>query len=168
MHRIRSIRAAGAVAIVLAFALVGCARLGNSAPTPTPTPSPRPTSTVETAATGEAVHIERDPDVPALPFPDNPDPDACGIPREWGQDDPAWLSGHYDGELVQPTVFLYDSHLRKSVVGKAPTGTKVEVVLFQSNPVLNYYMVRTIDEENPEEGWVPAPFLSFEPVESVQ
>lgn len=40
--------------------------------------------------------------VPALPFPDNPDPTQCGIPTVWGLDDPAWISRYYQGEFVQP------------------------------------------------------------------
>jgi hypothetical protein len=73
--------------------------------------------------------IKRDPDVPELPFPDNPDPTQCGIPVRWGKDDPAWLTGYYEGEMVQPAVFFYDSHLRYSVVGTAPSGTEVRIVL---------------------------------------
>lgn len=108
--------------------------------------------------------VERDADVPPLPFDDNPDPAQCGIPVEWGNvDNIAWLSGTWDGELVQPQVLVYDSHLRLSVTGSAPHGTQVEIVLFQENPVLDYYLVR-IPGETPQEGWVPEPFLSFQPV----
>ena len=65
--------------------------------------------------------------VPPLPFADNPDPTACGAPLVWGGDGQAWLTGYYEGELVAPTVYLYDSHLRKSVTGLAPTGTTLIV-----------------------------------------
>lgn len=108
----------------------------------------------------------RDPDVPALPFPDNPDPSQCGIPTPWGKDDPAWLTGYYEGELVQPVVYLYDSHSRLSIKAEAPHGSQVQVVLFQSNPVTDYYMVKVIgpDGDTRGEGWVPEPFLSFERV----
>jgi hypothetical protein len=108
--------------------------------------------------------IERDPDVPSLPFDDNPDPSQCGIPVRWGDaNDSAWLSGIWRGELIQPEVLVYDSHLRKSVAGGAPHGTQVEIVLYQENPVLDYYMVRI--PGSPEQvGWVPEPFLSFEPL----
>ncbi len=102
--------------------------------------------------------------VPPIPFADNPDPEACGIPRPWGKDDPAWLTGMYEGELVQPVVYLYDSHLRGEVVGQVPHGGRVQVILSQSNPVLDYYLVRSLDLATPQEGWVPAPFLSFEPL----
>lgn len=98
--------------------------------------------------------------VPDLPFPDNPDPDACGIPQRWGSDVPAQLTGYYEGKLVQPVVFLYDSHSRRAVTGQAQSGTKVRVLLFQSNPTLNFYFVKTLGE-NPQEGWVPAPFLKL-------
>ncbi len=110
-------------------------------------------------ATGVA--FARDPEVPDLPFEDNPDPNQCGIPVQWGSDGQAWLSGLYGGELIQPTVFLYDSHLRQSVTGSAAHGSEVQVVLFQENPVLDYYFVRV---DGRQEGWVPAPFLSFDPV----
>lgn len=99
--------------------------------------------------------------IPDLPFPDNPDPTLCGIPEPWGSDESAWLSGYYEGELVQPVVFLYDSHLRRNITGEAATGTEVKIILFQNNPSLNYYFVKTVGE-NPQEGWVPEPFLTLE------
>lgn len=100
--------------------------------------------------------------VPPLPFPDNPDKSQCGIPTPWGRDTLARLDGHYGGQLVQPRVYLYDSHSRARVTGSAPTGSKVKVLLFQQNPVLNYYLVRTVNTGRPQEGWVPAPFLRLE------
>lgn len=108
--------------------------------------------------------VERDADVPELPFPDNADPTVCGIPVPFGSDNRAWLTGTYQGELIQPTVLLYDSHARRSITGRAPSGAEVEVVLSQTNPTLNYYLVRTAGDEV-QEGWIPAPFLSFEPPE---
>jgi hypothetical protein len=113
--------------------------------------------------TNSEVAFERDPDVPDLPFPDNPDPSLCGIPIQWGIDDPAWLNGYYEGELIQPN--LYDSHLRYSITGAVQSGTEVQILLYQQNPELDYYLVRTIDQNESQEGWVPAPFLSFVPVE---
>jgi hypothetical protein len=107
--------------------------------------------------------LERDPDVPELPFPDNPDPNECGIPISWGIDEPAWVSGYYQEELIQPLVYLYDSHLRLSIAGIVPGGTKVKIILYQQNPTLDYYLVKTIDMDPPQEGWIPAPFLSFVP-----
>ena len=101
-------------------------------------------------------------EVPELPFDDNPDPDACGIPQRF--DDEAWLDGWWEGERIQPTVFFYDSHLRSEVTGMLPSGTRVRVILFQDNPVLNYYMVEgTAADGSTQRGWVPAPFLVFEP-----
>jgi len=105
--------------------------------------------------------LERDPNVPDLPFPDNSDPSQCGIPTTWGTDESARVSGYYQGKLVQPTVFLYDSHLRLNIAGAIPSGTEVKIILYQQNPTLDYYMVKTIDFNPPQEGWVPAPFLSF-------
>ena len=107
--------------------------------------------------------LERDPDVPDLPFPDNPDPSQCGIPTQWGTDESAWVSGYFQGELVQPTVFLYDSHLRLSIAGAIPSGTEVKIILYQQNPSLDFYMVKTVDFDPPQEGWIPAPFVYFEP-----
>lgn len=118
----------------------------------------------ESATSPLLYDIDRDPDVPELPFDDNPDPSQCGIPVQWGDvDNAAWLSGLWDGQLIQPEVFLYDSHLRQSVIGSARHGTQVEIVLYQENPVLDYYMVR-IREGSSQRGWIPEPFLSFEPV----
>ena len=96
---------------------------------------------------------------PPLPFADNPDPEACGIPRAWGRDDPGQVTGAYQGELIQPVVYLYDSHLRRAVVGQIPDGGRVQILLSQSNPVLDYYLVRSLDLDQPQEGWIPAPFL---------
>jgi len=115
------------------------------------------------AADSEPVEIERDPDVPELPFPDNADPSQCGIPQQWSSDEPAYLSGVYEDELIQPTVFLYDSHLRRKIQAQAPHGAEVKILLAQSNPTLDYFMVKVVDAELPNEGWVPAPFVTFEP-----
>lgn len=106
----------------------------------------------------------RSPEVPQLPFPDNPDPSQCGIPIRWGADDKAWLSGIYDGDIVQPVVLLYDSHLRLNVSARAAHGSEVQVMLYQQNPVTDYYLVKIVGAEPPNQGWVPGPFLSFEPV----
>ena len=138
--------------LALALLLAGCA--AKAAPTAAPT-----------VAHDNGLQIERDPDVPELPFLDNPDPTQCGIPIQWGKDDPAWLSGYYEGELVQPTVYLYDSHLRQGVTGAAPSGTPVRIVLYQQNPVLDFYMVETVEIDPPQSGWAPGPFLAFEPPE---
>ena len=104
---------------------------------------------------------QRDANVPDLPFEDNPDPSLCGIPQPWGDDDPAWLTGYYEGELIQADVLLYDSHLRRSIVGSAPSGSEVEILLYQVNPSLNYYLVRTVGLEGNMQCWVPAPFVAF-------
>ena len=108
----------------------------------------------------------RSPDVPDLPFADNPDPTQCGIPTPWGPNGRAYLSGMYQGELIQPTVFLYDSHSRFEITGRAEHGTAVDIILYQQNPTLDYYFVKVINSDTKIEGWVPAPFLSFEPLQS--
>jgi hypothetical protein len=131
--------------------------------TPTAAATEAATTAPDSQAASEPVEIERDADVPKLPFPDNPDPALCGIPQQWTSDEPAYLTGLYEGELIQPTVFLYDSHLRRSVVAKAPHGAEVEILLSQSNPELDYFMVKIVGAEGPNEGWVPAPFVTFEP-----
>lgn len=148
---------AGGVGVaVIAFPLVG--RLGTDPVT----------STVEhgassTLSEGE-VPVGRSPDVPDLPFADNPDPTKCGIPVAWrGQDSRAWLTGVWEGELVQPDVLLYDGHLRLGIKGSAPHGAEVEIVLYQSNPVVDYYMVEVVGADRVR-GWVPAPFLSMDRV----
>ncbi len=118
--------------------------------------------TPRTPVVAHDVHELRDPDVPALPFDDNPDPDQCGIPTVWGPGGQAWLTGIWDGELIEPEVLLYDSHQRLSISGRGDHGAEVEIVLYQGNPVLDFYMVEVA--ATGESGWVPAPFLSFEPV----
>ena len=107
----------------------------------------------------------RSPDVPELPFPDNPDPSLCGIPTQWGDDNQAWLTGIYEGKMIQREVLLYDSHNRLSITARASHGAEVEILLYQQNPVTDYYLVRVVGTENPNEGWIPEQFLSFEPVE---
>ncbi len=102
--------------------------------------------------------------IPTLPFPDNPDPSLCGIPTVWGKPDPAWLDGHYRGKLYEPEVFLYESHYRQRILGKAKSGTQVQIKLFQANPKLNYYFVRTLGLKKNLEGWVPAPFVRLDRV----
>jgi hypothetical protein len=57
----------------LGMVLVACA--------PAPTPAAAPVVTHK-----EEPGVERDPDVPSLPFPDNPDPTQCGTPMQWGLD----------------------------------------------------------------------------------
>ena len=124
------------------------------------------TSTVEHAASSTSVEGEvpvgRSPDVPDLPFADNPDPTLCGIPVAWSGQETAWLTGYYEGELIQDEVLLYDSHLRLDIAAAGPHGAEVKVLMFQPNPVLDYYLVDLPDQVP---GWIPAPFLSFEPVE---
>lgn len=108
--------------------------------------------------------IARDPDVPNLPFDDNPDPSQCGIPVPWGDaNSTAWLTGEWGDELIQPDVLLYESHLRTSVTGMAKHGSEVRIVLLQENPVLDYYFVKVVGD-TVAQGWVPEPFLSFDPV----
>lgn len=156
-------------AIVLA-ATVWVVTACGSIPTaePAATSAAASTQTVEhsrtTTTAPVAVAEQRDPDVPALPFSDNPDPLQCGIPEVWNSDKPAWLHGSYQGKLIEPTVLLYDSHARNHITGRAPSGTEVRIELFQANPALNYYMIRTVGLDPPQEGWVPAPFVQFEPV----
>jgi hypothetical protein len=74
---------------------------------------------------------QRDANVPALPFPDNPDPNQCGIPTLWGGS-AGWIDGTYAGQVVEPTVLLYDSHERIHVIGAVPSGTQVQVEMYLS------------------------------------
>ena len=100
--------------------------------------------------------------LPPFAFDDNPDPDQCGIPQPLGSGFMGTLHGEVDGALVEPMVYLYDSHLRSRVMGMVAAGSEVEVVLAQSNPVLDFFMVRyRADDGRSVEGWVPAPFLQL-------
>ena len=138
--------------------LLGAACSGIAAGAATPVPVDTPVSEVTT-------RIQRDPDVPQLPFPDNPDPNACGIPAPIG-DFAGWVNGVYDGHVVEPTVFLYDSHERRHITGTVPSGTQVRVQLHQTNPVLDFYYVEADTSSGHQKGWVPAPFLHFNPPSS--
>jgi len=99
-------------------------------------------------------------EIPSLPFADNPDPTLCGLPQPDGRR--GVVTGEYEGELVQPVVYLYVSHLRNEIVGQIYPGTEVEIKLRQSNPSLDYYYVETINVEPAQQGWVPAPFLEID------
>lgn len=103
--------------------------------------------------------LEESIPVPPLPFPSHNDPSLCGIPHPMGDGVTGVLDGHYQGKLVEATVYLYDSHLRTAVTGEAPSGTHVQVLYYQSNPTLDYYMVRVPATTGSFEGWVPAPFV---------
>ena len=130
----------------------------------------------ETASESETVQTNTTDDpfadiaIPQLPFPDNPDPNECGIPQQYGtRNNTAYLNGVYEDELIQPTVYLYDSHGRSAITAAAEHGTQVEVILFQANPVLDYYFVKIPSApKGQREGWVPEPFLSFEPVSAIE
>jgi hypothetical protein len=133
------------LSVLFAFSLTACAqRSASLAPTPL------------------VIQSQRDSNVPDLPFPDNPDPTLCGMPVKWGLDSPARLSGYYQGNLIEPTVYLYDSHLRYKITGEAPSGTAVHILFYQHNPKLDYYMVETVGVNPKQTGWVPAPFISFQ------
>lgn len=111
------------------------------------------------------VAAQRDPRIPDLPFPDNPDPRQCGIPIKWGTDERAWLNGMYEGAVLQENVMLYDSHLRLGISGEAPHGSEVTVLMFQENPNTDYYLVEVKGSDKPVKGWIPEPLLSFTEVE---
>jgi hypothetical protein len=96
-------------------------------------------------------------EIPPLPFASNYDPTLCGIPEQVNFT--TTVTGEYNGELIQPIIYLYDSHLRNAITGQLFPGTRVKVELSQTNPALNYYFVRTIDLDPPQSGWIPEPFL---------
>lgn len=112
-------------AALLLFLLSACTALGST-PSLTTAPSAAPTEEFPGVALEpheDALEFDflanRSPDVPDLPFPDNPDPSQCGIPQLWGDDTSAYLTGYYGGELIQPIVLLYDSHLRLKYRGRS-------------------------------------------------
>lgn len=144
---------------LLAAALLLAACGGDAGTPPVPaTVAPTPARAVATTAPAPSP-TAAPPSVPPLPFADNPDPTQCGIPVVWGLDDPAWITGYYQGEVIQPVVYLYDSHARREVVGQIPHGGRVRIVLSQANPALDYYHVRSLDLQPAQSGWVPAPFV---------
>lgn len=98
-------------------------------------------------------------EVPTLPFDDNPDPDQCGIPTPLGEGVTATLEGTWQGERVFPEVHLYDGHLRNEVTGMVPSGSTVRLVMYQNNPVLDYWLVRWEGPDGVVEGWAPDPFV---------
>ena len=133
--------------------------LGSACSSSATTVTPAPTTTAAEFA------VQRDADVPSLPFPDNPDPNACGIPTPYGGST-AWVTGTYQGQMLEPTVLLYDSHERLHITGSVPSDTPVRVQLYQANPVLDFYYVQADTPNGVQKGWVPAPFLQFSPPSS--
>lgn len=102
------------------------------------------------------------PAPPPLPFDDNPDPDQCGIPVPLGDAVFGTVRGWHEGQRVFDEVHLYDSHLRSAVTGLVPDGTRVQALLFQENPTLDYYFVRWTAPDGTIEGWLPDPFFELE------
>ncbi len=153
--------------LVVCFGLLACVSTREAEPTAVAPTAVTPAATLDPKVVSyvATVDAQRSPDVPPLPFEDNPDPLQCGIPVTWTADAQAWLNGVYEGELVRPVVFLYDSHLRLNIKAQAPHGSEVAVLLYQQNPITDYYLVKIVGADPPNEGWVPAPFLSFEPLE---
>src|SRR5712691_8513292 len=103
------------IGVVLVLLASACSSVATSTIPPTPTPG----------TTGAELELQRDADVPDLPFPDNPDPNACGIPTPYGGST-AWVTGVYQGQMVEPTVLLYDSHERLHITGSVASGTPVK------------------------------------------
>jgi hypothetical protein len=104
--------------------------------------------------------MKRDAQQSPLPFVDNPDPTLCGIPTP--DDRLGLVHGEVDGEPAGPIVNFFDSHARGKVSGQVYPGAQVQILLSQSNPTLDYYFVKTVNVEPPQEGWVPAPFVDVE------
>ena len=155
--------------VLLLFALLVVFSLSGVLPNPLDLSGAGPFSGSASHGAEHFGVISRDTQVPKLPFADNPDPDQCGIPVAWGEDGRAWLNGYYRGELIEPVVHLYDSHLRTEVQARAPHGTEVQILLYQANPVLDYYLVKITGRSGEgSEGWLPAPLLSFEPVSPLE
>lgn len=50
-------------------------------------------------------------------------------------------------------VLLYDSHLRLDIAARAAHGSEVEVLLYQQNPVTDYYLVKIAGAGQPNEGF---------------
>lgn len=97
---------------------------------------------------------------PVLPFPDNADSRQCGIPNRLGDTYEGQLSGVYGGQMVEPLVYLYDSHARDQVVARVKSGTKARGVLLVVGPQLNYLLVKTDMNGRTVQGWVPEPFFT--------
>ena len=71
----------------------------------------QPTATIEhSIELAGAVPEGRNPDVPDLPFPDNPDPTQCGIPAPWSGETQAWSS-----TAVQPVWSISNAPAMASV-----------------------------------------------------
>ena len=98
--------------------------------------------------------------IPTLPFTDNPNPTLCGIPQPVKLEGIA--HGEVDGALAGPVIYLYASHAREEITGQIFPGTRVAILLSQSNPTLDYYFVKTINVTPAQEGWIPAPFVAVQ------
>lgn len=94
---------------------------------------------------------------PALPFPDNPDANQCGLPVKVNAR--GTISGMYQGRTYEPQVRLYDSHARLKVLALVPGGTSGLALLQVSGPRLNYLLVRVQVQGKTLEGWLPEPYF---------
>jgi len=72
------------------------------------------------------------------------------------------VTGVHQGGMVEPMVLLYDSHYRNHITGALPSGTEVQIELYQANPVLDFYFVRADTPAGPQKGWCRPP--SFRPL----
>lgn len=87
------------ITLLLVIALIVGANGSGSQPdgnqrSAQPTITPQPGASVAAHPPIEPTYAaliaeRRDPDIPPLPFPDNPDPSLCGIPTPWGPDNQA-------------------------------------------------------------------------------
>ncbi|GHF65532.1 hypothetical protein HNQ07_004737 [Deinococcus metalli] len=69
---------------------------------------------------------------PALPFPDNPDANQCGLPVLLNAR--GTVTGTYQGHVYEQVVRLYDSHARQHVVALVPRNTPAHALLMVSGP----------------------------------
>ena len=98
---------------------------------------------------------------PPLPFVTNRDADHSGSQIEWSDDRHTWATGIYKGRVLGIAVYLYESPRRSRVVGQVLHRSRIQILRYQEGAP-GYYLVRSLEMDPIQEGWVPAPLVSFQ------
>lgn len=98
---------------------------------------------------------------PPLPFADSQDTDPSGTTIEWRDDRPAWPTSIYEGRVLGLAAYLYDSPRRDRVIGQVLHRSRVQILRHQEGEP-GYYFVRSLEMDPVQEGWLPAPLVTFQ------
>ncbi len=98
---------------------------------------------------------------PPLPLVTKRDTDQSGSQIEWSDDRHTWATGIYKGRVLGIAVCLYDSPRRSRVVGQVLHRSRIQVLRHQEGAP-GYYLVRSLEMDPVQQGWLPAPLVTFQ------